>query len=148
MSIEKPQLIGGNQLIIWKPGWRFELGTTKNKSSKWPGWVRLAGLQVSHADYPATLPGIIRVLMGILGGGVLPSFPILTLSQTKKCQPILNSHITLSFLFTWSWSNNNLHSYTPITPSKPIPDSIPRWAKCITIFRPKWHKNNTHWGGT
>ena len=50
------------------------------------GWVRLAGLQVSHADHSAALPGIIRVLMGILGGGVSPSFPILTLSQAKKCQ--------------------------------------------------------------
>ena len=32
----KPQLAGGNQLAIHKRGRGFELGTTKNKSSKWP----------------------------------------------------------------------------------------------------------------
>ena len=32
----KPQLAGGNQLAIYKRGRGFELGTTENKSSKWP----------------------------------------------------------------------------------------------------------------
>ena len=32
----KTQLAGGNQLAIYKRGREFELGTTENKSSKWP----------------------------------------------------------------------------------------------------------------
>ena len=35
--------------------------------------------------------------------------------------------------------------YTPIVPSKTIPDSKP---KCIPVFRPKRPKNHTLWGGT
>ena len=34
----KKKLGGGNQLVIYKCGLGFELGTTKNKSSKWPKW--------------------------------------------------------------------------------------------------------------
>ena len=32
----KPQLVGGNQYTFYKRGRGFELGTTENKSSKWP----------------------------------------------------------------------------------------------------------------
>ena len=32
--------------------------------------------------------------------------------------------------------------------SKTIPDSRPKWAKCIFVFRPKRRKNPTRWGGT
>ena len=35
-----------------------------------------------------------------------------------------------------------------VVPSKTIPDSRPKWAKCIPVFRPKRHKNPTQWGGT
>ena len=35
-----------------------------------------------------------------------------------------------------------------VVPSKTIPDSRPKWAKCIPVFRPKRHKNLTQWGGT
>ena len=30
-----------------------------------------------------------------------------------------------------------IRSYTPVVPSKTIPDSRPKWAKYITVFRPK-----------
>ena len=30
---------------------------------------------------------------------------------------------------------------------KTQPDSRPKWAKCIPIFRPKQRKNPTRWGG-
>ena len=40
-------------------------------------------------------------------------------------------------------------SYTPVIPSKTIPDSKPKWAKCISVFnRPKKRKSHTLWGGT
>ena len=33
-------------------------------------------------------------------------------------------------------------------PSKTIPDSRPKWEKCIPVYRPKGRKNPTRWGGT
>ena len=33
-------------------------------------------------------------------------------------------------------------------PSKTIPDSRPKWAKSIPVFRPKRRQNHTLWGGT
>ena len=44
--------------------------------------------------------------------------------------------------------NTIVHSYTPVVPSRTIPDSRPKWAKCITVFGPKQRKNPTRWGGT
>ena len=42
-----------------------------------------------------------------------------------------------------------IRSYTPVIPSKTIPNSKPKWAKCISVFnRPKKRKNHTLWGGT
>ena len=35
-----------------------------------------------------------------------------------------------------------------VVPSKTIPDSRPKWAKCILVFRPKRLKNPTRWSGT
>ena len=36
-----------------------------------------------------------------------------------------------------------IRSYTPVVPSKTIPDSRPKWAKSIPVFRPKRPKNPT-----
>ena len=36
-----------------------------------------------------------------------------------------------------------MRSYTPVVPSKTILDSRPKWAKCITVYRPKRHKHCT-----
>ena len=41
-----------------------------------------------------------------------------------------------------------IRSYTPVVPSKTIPESRPKWAKHIPVFRPKRTKNPTVWGGT
>ena len=51
----------------------------------------------------------------------------------------------LSYLFGIETINTFIHS---VVPSKTIPDSRPKWAKCIPVFRPKRHKNPTRWGGT
>ena len=54
----KKKLGGGNQLAIYKRGLGFELGTTKNKSSKWPKWdsnLGTDGLGVWCKDNLATL---------------------------------------------------------------------------------------------
>ena len=60
-----------------------------------------------------------------LVGVCRPVLQILTQSQTKQC-----------------------HLYTPAAPSKTIPNSRPKWAKRIPVFRPKRRKNPTRWGGT
>ena len=36
-----------------------------------------------------------------------------------------------------------MRSYSPIIPPKTIPDSWPKWVKCIPVFRQKRHKNGT-----
>ena len=41
-----------------------------------------------------------------------------------------------------------MRSYTLVVPSKSTPDSRPKWAKCIPVFRPKRCKNPTQWGAT
>ena len=37
---------------------------------------------------------------------------------------------------------------TPVVPSKTMPDSRQKWAKCVAVFRPKRPKNHTLFGGT
>ena len=53
-----------------------------------------------------------------------------------------------SFFLTHLELKRKLRSYTSVVPSKTIPDSRPKWAKCIPVFRPKRRKNPTRWGGT
>ena len=38
--------------------------------------------------------------------------------------------------------------HTPVVPSKTIPNSRTKWAKCISIFSPKRRINPTRWGRT
>ena len=112
-----------------------------------------------------------------LVGVCRPVFQILDLFQTKKChfpdpfsdqtskihtrfqtwplgrnyviityplfKSISNSHISLSFLLIWNWNDRYVH-----TLRSSQPDSTPKWAKCIPVFRPKRRKNPTRWGGT
>ena len=51
----------------------------------------------------------------------------------------------LSYSFGIETINTFIHS---VVLSKTIPDSRPKWAKCIPVFRPKRRKNLTRWGGT
>ena len=53
-----------------------------------------------------------------------------------------------SFFLTHLELKRKLRSCTSVVPSKTIPDSRPKWAKCIFVFRPKRRKNPTRWGGT
>ena len=43
----------------------------------------------------------------------------------------------MRFKFTYSFG---IETYTPIVPSKTIPDFRPKWAKFIPVFRPKGTK--------
>ena len=71
--------------------------------------------------------------------------PRLEGKQKKFLKFVSNAHISLSFLLIWNW--NDVRS-SPAVPSKTIPDSRPKWAKRIPVFRPKRPKNPTPWGGT
>ena len=51
--------------------------------------------------------------------------------------------------FPYSFGIEMINMFThSVVPSKTIPDSRPKWAKCISVFRPKGHKNPTRWDGT
>ena len=66
-------------------------------------------------------------------------------AQTQKFfKSISNSHISLqSFLLIWSETINTF--IRSRSSSKTIPDSRPKWAKCIPVFRPKRRKNPTRY---
>ena len=51
----------------------------------------------------------------------------------------------LSYSFGIETINTFIHS---VVPSKTIPGSRPKWAKCIPVFRPKRRRNPPRWGGT
>ena len=59
-------------------------------------------------------------------------------SQTNKFfKFIWNLHIQFLFL-SYSFGMEAINfSYIPVVPSKTIPDSRLKWAKCIPVFRPK-----------
>ena len=109
-----------------------------------------------------------RVLLGILCVGVPPVLQILSQFQTKNVifhtrfqtrpltsipvlrphlwaartktlfNSILNSHIFfLSYSFRIEAINRFRHS---VVPSKTISDSRPKWAKSMSVFRPKRRK--------
>ena len=69
-------------------------------------------------------------------------------TPTKR---FLKIHFELAYYGFISYpfgTNRQICSYTTVTPSKTIPDSRPKWANSITVFRPKRRKNHTLWGAT
>ena len=63
-------------------------------------------------------------------------------SKKKKISNPFRIRIVLflSYLFGIKTINTFIHSFTPVVPSKTIPDSRPNWAKCMPVFRPKGPK--------
>ena len=63
--------------------------------------------------------------------------------------------ISCSILFTWNWNDkyvnfipvHRLRTYLENHTPRTIPDSRPKRAKCIPVFRPKRPKNPTRCGG-
>ena len=66
---------------------------------------------------------------------------LLRLERKQKIfkSAISNSHI--SFFVTDFELNDKPRSYTPVAPSRTIPDPRPKWSKCIPVFMPKRRKN-------
>ena len=117
------------------------------------------------------------VLLGILSGSVPPGSPnhdpikfrakiVLFHTGLKtrplKSQPvfipglqstnkkILHMHCEFAYFYFLLHLElkRKLRSCTPVVPSKTIPDSRQKQAKCIAVFRPKRPKNHTLWGVT
>ena len=87
------------------------------------------------------------VLLGILGGGVPPGSPNPDpISDQKLCSiPVFipgGGHQTQHYMFTYS---RNYVIIAGIKRRKPkhIPDSRPKWASSILVFRPKLRKIHT-----
>ena len=68
-------------------------------------------------------------------------------AQTKNySKPFqIRIFLFLAYSFGIETINTCIHS---LVPWKTIPDSRPKWSKCITVFRPKRLKNPTRWGDT
>ena len=57
--------------------------------------------------------------------------------------------ILIFFFFSYSFGIETINTFIhSVIHSKTIPDSRPKWAKFIPVFRPKRRKNPTRWGGT
>ena len=67
----------------------------------------------------------------------------MTRTPTKR---FLKIHFELAYYGFISYpfgTNRQICSYTTVAPSKTIPDSRPKWANSVTVFRPKRRKNHT-----
>ena len=73
---------------------------------------------------------------------------LLTLER-KQTNSSKSFRIRIFLFLSYSFGMEAINfSYIPVVPSKTIPDSRLKWAKCIAVFRPKRRKNPTRWGGT
>ena len=80
---------------------------------------------------------------------LLPVLLCLSLEQQQKI--FLNIHFEFTYFslfLTHLELKRKIRSYTPVVTSKTIPDSRPKWAKYIPVFRPKRRKSPTRLGGT
>ena len=63
-----------------------------------------------------------------------------SLLRLERKQKIFQMHFEFAyfyFVLIHLELKRQLHSYAPVVPSKTIPDSRPKWAKCIPVFTPK-----------
>ena len=81
-------------------------------------------------------------------------YPEIMLSLIRlECKPKKNSSnptgIRILFFLSYSFGIETISTFIhSLVPSKTIPDSKPKWAKCIPVFRPKQRKNPARWGST
>ena len=64
--------------------------------------------------------------------------------QQKRFLKIYFEFACYGFISYSSGTSRQICSYTTEAPSKTIPDSWPKWAKSITVFRQKRPKNHTN----
>ena len=97
---------------------------------------------------PEKLPGLSR-------NGPLAfrqKFMLSLLRLERKQKKILQIHLEFEHFFfvlthrSFGIETMLIRSYTPVVPSKTIPDSRRKWAKWIPVFRPKRRKSPTRWG--
>ena len=68
-------------------------------------------------------------------------------AQTKNYSNPFRIRIFLFLAYSFGVETINTFILS-VVPSKTIPDSRPKRAKCIPVFRPKQRKNSIRWGGT
>ena len=76
---------------------------------------------------------------------------MLSLHRLERKQKIIQGHFEFAYFsfFPYSFGIEIINTFIhPVDPSKTIPDSRPKWAKFIPVFRPKQRKNPTRWGRT
>ena len=71
-----------------------------------------------------------------------------TRAQTTRFKKIPFEFAYCSFFDSLGPETINTFTRSHGVSSKAIPDSRPKWAKSIPVFRPKRHKNPSLWGGT
>ena len=70
-------------------------------------------------------------------------------AQTKKFfKSISNSHVSPFLVLIWNWKDKEFMNSRSSLENHTQFQSKLKCAKCIPVFRPKWHKNRTWWGGT
>ena len=74
---------------------------------------------------------------------------VIITSPLERKQKIIQIHFEFAVLFlAYSFGIKTINTFIlSVVPSKTIPDSTPKWAKCIPVFRAKRRKNLTRWGG-
>ena len=74
---------------------------------------------------------------------------MLSLLRLERKQKIIQFQIRIFLFLSYSFGIETINTFIhSLVPSKTIPDSRPKWAKCIPVSRPKQRKNPTRWGDT
>ena len=74
---------------------------------------------------------------------------VIITSPLERKQKIIQIHFEFAVLFlAYSFGIKTINTFIlSVVPSKTIPDSTPKWAKCKPVLRAKRRKNPTRWGG-
>ena len=130
----------------------IELSVSEKKWSSLLARTRALILYISIWIFdfgPEKLPGLSR--NGPLAFRQKFMLSLLRLER-KQNQKILQIHLEFEHFFfvlthrSFGIETILIRSYTPVVPSKTIPDSRPKWAKSIPVFGPKRRKTPTRWG--
>ena len=90
-------------------------------------------------QFPSTSPPEVLYSEGRFNGG----FYALGIWRAYIWKGLYKEGLTFGILrYIIETINTFIH---PVVPSKTIPDSRPKWAKCIPVFRPNRRKNPTRW---
>ena len=132
----------------------FQIRSLQNKIDLWGGgysWEFLVGVCHPFSNPDPTSDQKLLFSPPIFRSGLLNPYLVSDLLHRQKnegfFESIMNWHSTLSFYIHLELKRQ-ICSYTTTVSLKTIPDSRPKWAKSISVFRMKRPKLHTFWGGT